>query len=61
MVKKRKCGTEASLKLRPDSYLWEMTVRKYLNLGEGTWGDMRSAMKLEESAASVYFIRFFSQ
>lgn len=43
--------------IRPDSYLWEMTVCKISIWRKALWVTIRRAVKPEESAARIYLIK----
>lgn len=45
----------SSSAVRGDSYLWEMTVCKYLNLGEGTRGDTEKCHEIEGVSSQHLF------
>lgn len=46
--------------IRADSYLWGMTVCKYLNLVEGTWGDNDECCEIGGVSSQHLFHQAFS-
>lgn len=51
---------ESTSSIRTDSYLWEMTVCKYLNLWRATWGDNEERHKIGGVSSQHLFHQAFS-
>lgn len=47
-------------RIRPDSYLWKMTLCKYLNLGRGTRGDNKKCRETGGVSRQPLFNQAFS-